>query len=197
MYSMGADIAQGMAFLSEIKIVHRDLAARNCLVNDDWAVKIGDFGLTRDVYAGEYYRMTGSNPLPVRWMAPEAISDGIYTSEAKRRGTFVQHFKRPSFKPPTAYSDIWAFGIVMWEIVTFAKMPYAGMSNMEVVDRVCEDDYRLPCPKGEGRKGGREANHTPLFSLLQNARSSSTTLWFSAGRRMPRRERRSPSCTSS
>eukprot|EP00049_Salpingoeca_infusionum_P012682 m.233685 g.233685 ORF g.233685 m.233685 type:complete len:935 (-) comp15247_c0_seq1:450-3254(-) len=122
---MAADVADGMAYLAKLKIVHRDLAARNCLVNDTLDVKIGDFGLTRDVYSGEYYRMTGSSPLPVRWMSPEAIADGVYTSA----------------------SDVWAFGIVLWEIITFAKMPYAGFSNMEVVDRVTEDEYRLPKPK--------------------------------------------------
>lgn len=78
---MGADVADGMAYLEEIKIVHRcavtisplsadlldrDLAARNCLVNDEFKCKVGDFGLTRDVYQGEYYRMTGSAPLPIR-----------------------------------------------------------------------------------------------------------------------------------
>eukprot|EP00056_Hartaetosiga_gracilis_P008745 m.125816 g.125816 ORF g.125816 m.125816 type:complete len:758 (-) comp12985_c0_seq23:942-3215(-) len=123
--TMGSDIADGMAFLQAKRIVHRDLAARNCLVNDEWRVKIGDFGLTRDVYAGEYYRMTGSSPLPVRWMAPEAIEDGLYTS----------------------YSDVWAYGIVLWELATFAKMPYPGLSNMEVIDRVAEEDYRMPEPK--------------------------------------------------
>eukprot|EP00043_Microstomoeca_roanoka_P016057 m.161736 g.161736 ORF g.161736 m.161736 type:complete len:939 (+) comp16381_c0_seq2:1676-4492(+) len=123
--SMGADVAEGMTYLQSIRVVHRDLAARNCLVNEEWRVKIGDFGLTRDVYAGEYYRMTGSTPLPVRWMAPEAIEDGVYTTQ----------------------SDTWAFGIVLWELVTFAKMPYAGLSNLEVVERVAEQNYRMPQPK--------------------------------------------------
>eukprot|EP00730_Choanoeca_flexa_P007003 TRINITY_DN12265_c0_g2_i9.p1 TRINITY_DN12265_c0_g2~~TRINITY_DN12265_c0_g2_i9.p1 ORF type:complete len:880 (+),score=275.69 TRINITY_DN12265_c0_g2_i9:255-2894(+) len=121
---MAADVAEGMAYISSIKIVHRDLAARNCLVDENYTAKVADFGLGRDTYTNEYYRMTGSNPLPVRWMAPEAIEDGVYTSE----------------------SDVWSFGIVLYELITFAKMPYAGLSNMEVVDRVT-DDYRLPQPK--------------------------------------------------
>jgi serine/threonine protein kinase len=64
---MGSDVAEGMAYISSIKIVHRDLAARNCLVDSDWTTKVGDFGLGRDTYTSEYYRMTGSNPLPIRY----------------------------------------------------------------------------------------------------------------------------------
>eukprot|EP00045_Choanoeca_perplexa_P011605 m.124044 g.124044 ORF g.124044 m.124044 type:complete len:822 (+) comp15689_c0_seq1:229-2694(+) len=121
---MSADVAEGMAYIASIKIVHRDLAARNCLVDERYTAKVADFGLGRDTYTNEYYRMQGSNPLPVRWMGPEAIEDGVYTSS----------------------SDVWSFGIVLYELITFAKMPYAGLSNMEVVERVT-DDYRLPQPK--------------------------------------------------
>eukprot|EP00048_Salpingoeca_helianthica_P009155 m.131312 g.131312 ORF g.131312 m.131312 type:complete len:769 (-) comp14792_c0_seq8:37-2343(-) len=123
---MGADIAEGMAYLASLNIVHRDLAARNCLVSEDLTVKVGDFGLTRDTEQGEYYRMTGSAPLPVRWMSPEAIMDGIYT----------------------VHSDVWSFGIVLWELFSFAKMPYAGLSNSEICDMVCEEGYRLKPPRG-------------------------------------------------
>lgn len=123
---MGADIAEGMTYLASQKIVHRDLAARNCLVDDDLTVKIGDFGLTRDVYQGEYYRMTGSAPLPIRWMAPECLADGLYSSS----------------------SDVWSFGVVLWELVTFAKLPYGFWSNQEVCEKVTEENYHLPAPKG-------------------------------------------------
>lgn len=74
------DVTMGMTYLADRKIVHRDMAARNCLVNEDYVVKIGDFGLTRNIYSSEYYRCTGSAPLPIRWMAPESIEDGICTS---------------------------------------------------------------------------------------------------------------------
>ena len=78
---MGADIAAGMAFLSSMTIVHRDLAARNCLVGDGLVVKIGDFGLTRKVYSKEYYRMKNATPLPIRWMAVDALYDGVFSTE--------------------------------------------------------------------------------------------------------------------
>jgi serine/threonine protein kinase len=110
-------------------------------------------------------------------MAPEAIGDGMYTSRLRLRlchahlpSAHIATLSMPNLRLLlllllslplslsrssfflTAYSDIWSFGIVLWEIITFAKMPYAGLSNMEVVERVCEDDYRLPQPKGMWRE---------------------------------------------
>lgn len=121
---MGAEIAEGMSYLGTIRIVHRDLAARNCLVGEGFRVKVGDFGLTRRTYASEYYRMKNSAPLPIRWMAIESLEDGLFTSS----------------------TDLWSFGIVLWEIVSFGKLPYSKMENFEVVDEVSENDYRMPAP---------------------------------------------------
>ncbi|XP_066141361.1 insulin receptor-like isoform X3 [Euwallacea fornicatus] len=114
-YRMSIEIADGLAYLVSRKFVHRDLATRNCMVSSDMTVKIGDFGLTRDTYQSDYYKKgSGSALLPVRWMAPEAIADGVNTYD----------------------SDIWSYGIVLWEIVTLASQPYPGLSNEQVTQFV-------------------------------------------------------------
>ncbi|XP_068150223.1 uncharacterized protein [Drosophila tropicalis] len=115
MYSM--DIAQGLAYLAKKKYVHRDIACRNCLVNSQRVVKIGDFGMARPTYESDYYRFNrkGVRKLfPVRWMPPETLNCGLFT---------------PS-------SDIWSFGVVLFELISFGSYPYQGLTNNEVLDYV-------------------------------------------------------------
>uniref|UniRef100_A0A8C7ZHT9 Tyrosine-protein kinase receptor n=1 Tax=Oryzias sinensis TaxID=183150 RepID=A0A8C7ZHT9_9TELE len=116
MIQMAGEIADGMAYLNANKFVHRDLAARNCMVTEDFTVKIGDFGMTRDIYETDYYRKGGKGLLPVRWMSPESLKDGVFTT----------------------MSDVWSFGVVLWEIATLSEQPYQGMSNEQVLRFVME-----------------------------------------------------------
>ncbi|XP_042860873.1 proto-oncogene tyrosine-protein kinase ROS-like [Penaeus japonicus] len=116
--AMCVDVAKGCVYLEEMHYVHRDLAARNCLVSttdpESRIVKIGDFGLARDIYKNDYYRKEGEGLLPVRWMSPESLVDGVFTS----------------------HSDVWAFGVLLWEILTLGQQPYPARTNLEVLHYV-------------------------------------------------------------
>ena len=121
---MVCEIADGMTYLAANKYVHRDLSARNCMLTEDLTVKIGDFGMARDIYETDYYRKGGKGMLPVRWMAPEALRDGTFTTA----------------------SDVWSLGVVLWEILTLAEHPYIGLSNEQVVTYVTVTGNHLDKP---------------------------------------------------
>ncbi|XP_065811867.1 ephrin type-B receptor 3 isoform X3 [Labrus bergylta] len=131
-------IAAGMKYLSDMNYVHRDLAARNILVNSNLVCKVSDFGLSRfleddatdPTYTSSlYFMLTYSfaypqgGKIPIRWTAPEAIAYRKFTSA----------------------SDVWSYGIVMWEVMSYGERPYWDMSNQDVINAV-EQDYRLPPP---------------------------------------------------
>ncbi|XP_032691676.1 uncharacterized protein LOC116854152 isoform X2 [Odontomachus brunneus] len=112
--AMALDIARALSYLAQLKYVHRDVASRNCLVNAQRVVKLGDFGMTRPMYENDYYKFNRKGMLPVRWMSPESLGLGIFTPA----------------------SDVWSYGVLLYEIVTFGSFPFQGMSNNEVLSHV-------------------------------------------------------------
>lgn len=116
-------VASGMVYLSSTNFVHRDLATRNCLVGDNLIVKISDFGLSRKMYTASYYQGNENDAIPIRWMPLEAILYSKYSVQ----------------------SDVWAYGVVLWEIFSFALQPYYGMSHEEVI-RYIKDGKYLSAP---------------------------------------------------
>ncbi|XP_069742734.1 proto-oncogene tyrosine-protein kinase LCK-like [Narcine bancroftii] len=118
---MSAQIAEGMAYIEQKKYIHRDLRAANILVSETLACKIADFGLAR-IIDHEYTACEGAK-FPIKWTAPEAVNYGTFTIK----------------------SDVWSFGVLLTEIVTYGRVPYPGMSNPEVI-RSLEHGYRMPRP---------------------------------------------------
>ncbi|XP_013874940.1 tyrosine-protein kinase Blk [Austrofundulus limnaeus] len=118
---MAAQIAEGMAYIEKKNYIHRDLRAANILVNETLHCKIADFGLAR-IIETEYTAQEGAK-FPIKWTAPEAINYGTFSIK----------------------SDVWSFGILLTEMVTYGRIPYPGMTNPEVI-RNLDKFYRMPCP---------------------------------------------------
>ncbi|XP_004761359.1 tyrosine-protein kinase Fer isoform X3 [Mustela lutreola] len=117
------DAASGMSYLESKNCIHRDLAARNCLVGENNILKISDFGMSRQEDGG-VYSSSGLKQIPIKWTAPEALNYGRYSSE----------------------SDVWSFGILLWETFSLGVCPYPGMTNQQAREQV-ERGYRMSAPQ--------------------------------------------------
>ncbi|XP_065332210.1 proto-oncogene tyrosine-protein kinase receptor Ret isoform X1 [Cloeon dipterum] len=116
-------ISKGMEYLSEMKMVHRDLAARNILLTSKGVCKVSDFGLSRDVYEDDTYLKQSRGKVPVKWMALESLSDQVYTSK----------------------SDVWSYGVLIWELLTLGLAPYPGIAIQNLYDLLLSG-YRMENP---------------------------------------------------
>ncbi|XP_023173641.2 fibroblast growth factor receptor homolog 1 [Drosophila hydei] len=117
-------IARGMDYLASRRCIHRDLAARNVLVSDDYVLKIADFGLARDIQSTDYYRKNTNGRLPIKWMAPESLQEKFYDSQ----------------------SDVWSYGILLWEIMTFGAQPYPAIMSAEELYSYLMSGQRMEKP---------------------------------------------------
>ncbi|XP_054475115.1 tyrosine-protein kinase Blk [Anoplopoma fimbria] len=148
---MSAQIAEGMAYIEKKNYIHRDVRAANILVNETLHCKIADFGLAR-IIESEYTAQEGAK-FPIKWTAPEAINFGTFSIK----------------------SDVWSFGILLTEIVTYGRIPYPGMTNPEVI-RSLDKSYRMPCPEGCPKElydimhmcWKQRPEERPTFEFLQN-----------------------------
>ncbi|XP_017854588.1 vascular endothelial growth factor receptor 1 isoform X2 [Drosophila busckii] len=151
--SWAFQVARGMDYLSSKKVLHGDLAARNILLCEGNVVKICDFGLARSMYRGDNYKKSESGKLPIKWLALESLSDHVFST----------------------YSDVWSFGIVLWELFSLAKVPYPGIDpNQELFNKL-NDGYRMEKPPYANQEiyeimlecWRKSPDSRPLFNVLE------------------------------
>uniref|UniRef100_A0A8C2XGH7 Protein tyrosine kinase 7 (inactive) n=1 Tax=Cyclopterus lumpus TaxID=8103 RepID=A0A8C2XGH7_CYCLU len=123
--SICAQVAHGMEHLSNHRFVHKDLAARNCLINSQRRIKVSSLSLSKDVYNSEYYHYRQAW-IPLRWLPSESVFEDDFSTK----------------------SDVWAFGVLMWEVFSHGEMPYAKLSDDEVLEGLQTGKLKLPVPDG-------------------------------------------------
>ena len=121
---IGDEVCLGLAYLSSQHIVHKDVALRNCIRGQNGVVKVSSFGIGPKIYPEAYYLLHGRN-LPLRWMPPESITHDVFATA----------------------SDVWAFGVLMWELFTYGEQPFPSLTNQQVIARVTKKLSSLPQPE--------------------------------------------------
>ncbi|XP_046638612.1 vascular endothelial growth factor receptor kdr-like [Daphnia pulicaria] len=156
--SWSFQIARGMDYLTSKKVLHGDLAARNVLLADDGVAKVADFGMARKMYYEGNYKQSGQKLMPIKWMAIESLTDRIFSTQ----------------------SDVWSYGVLLWEIFTLGKVPYPGLEGNHQLVRQLEKGYRMEKPDfapnymGEIMAGCWKADpkERPSFSEMEQIISS-------------------------
>ncbi|KAI9558888.1 hypothetical protein GHT06_015678 [Daphnia sinensis] len=151
--SWSFQIARGMDYLASKKVIHGDLAARNVLLADDGVVKVADFGMARKMYLDSNYEKKGQGLMPIRWMAIESLTDRIFSSQ----------------------SDVWSYGILLWEIFSLGKVPYPGMDVSHQLVKEIQNGYRMEKPENATNTIGKimmdcwktDPKERPTFRQIQ------------------------------